>query len=156
VHPRNLLVWGSGDAAIIDFGHARSMTDGMAIQQRGRGVVDLYMDPELARSRIQCRNAEPPTFAGEQYSIATLLYYLLTGAHARFCPGERTNAATGGRRFARPAEHGIAGFANTEHALRRALEKRPKHASPLCANFGCSASSPDLDYDVQSASAKRP
>ncbi len=127
VHPRNLLIGSSGRATIIDFGQAHSISERLASGQPGRGVVDLYMEPELARARLD-GGAQPPTPAGEQYSIAALLYFLLLGAHTHdFVLEEkqmlRQVLGDPPRTF---AERGLLSFGHVERALRRALEKCPE------------------------------
>lgn len=128
VHPRNVLMCDSGKAVIIDFGHARDLNEPVEAHQRGRGVVDLYMEPELARAQIERSKTPAPTAAGEQYSIAALLYFLLTGAHTHDLVLEK-------RQLLRQvlydpqksfAERGMSGLTYTERALARALEKDPE------------------------------
>ena len=128
VHPRNLLIGSSGRATIIDFGQAHSISERLASDRPGRGVVDLYMEPELARARLDGGKAPPPTPAGEQYSIAALLYFLLSGAHTHdfvLEEGQMLRQVLGDppRTF---AERGLSGFGQSERVLRRALEKCPE------------------------------
>jgi serine/threonine-protein kinase len=65
---------------------------------------------------------------GEQYSIAALLYFLLTGAHTHdFVLEERQMLEQiVGDPPASFAERGISGFSTTEGVLLQALEKRPE------------------------------
>lgn len=154
VHPRNVLVCDSGAAVIIDFGHARSVRDGQATDHRGRGVVDLYMEPELARARLDRSKAPPPTLVGEQYSIAALLYFLLAGAHTHDFVLEEGQMLQ--QLVADPpkslAERGISGFLHTERALRRALEKKSEARFASVMEFqGALHRALDLDYEAQSA-----
>ena len=80
VHPRNLLI-GSSDGRRSSISarpaHKRATGERSARPWRGRS----YMEPELARARLDGGKAQPPTPAGEQYSIAALLYFLLSGVH---------------------------------------------------------------------------
>lgn len=80
VHPRNVFLSGDGRATLIDFGSARDLRDHGAAT-RGRGVVDLYMEPELARARRDGSPPPPAGEAGEQYAVGALLYSLATGTH---------------------------------------------------------------------------
>ena len=80
VHPRNIFLGGDGRATLIDFGSARDLRD-QTTAPPGRGVVDLYMEPELARARRDRSPPPPADKAGEQYAVGALLYSLATGAH---------------------------------------------------------------------------
>jgi serine/threonine-protein kinase len=80
VHPRNVFLGGDGRATLIDFGSARDLRDD-ASPARGRGVVVLYMEPELARARRDGSPQPPADERGEQYAVGALLYSLATGAH---------------------------------------------------------------------------
>ena len=128
VHPRNVLMCDSGKAMIIDFGHAHSLNNPIEKAQLGRGVVDLYMEPELAHAVIERRKAPLPSLAGEQYSIAALLYFLLTGAHTHDFVLEKKQMQMQlvydpPKSF---ADRGISGFTHTERVLIRALDKNPE------------------------------
>lgn len=80
VHPRNLLVAGDQSVKIIDFGFSRLLSEAdPELAEIPRGGIPFYFEPEYARSIL---DAEPPphtTPAGEQYSLAALLYQSLTG-----------------------------------------------------------------------------
>ena len=78
VHPRNVLVEPDGHVRLIDFGLAASIE---APSRVPRGGIDLFLEPELARARLAGLPAPPASVAGEQYSVAALLYLVLTGAH---------------------------------------------------------------------------
>ena len=128
VHPRNVLVEPGGAVAIIDFGFA---------QIRGappgrRGGVDLFVDPALAATRLAGVPPPPLSAAAEQYSLAALLYYLLTGAHTHAFTLERAQTLGAIQRapvlaFAR---HGV-DLPAVERTIVRALAKEPRarHAS---------------------------
>lgn len=138
VHPRNVLIGSSGRATVIDFGQAHTIREDQAGERAGRGVVDLYMEPELAAARLAGDKSPPPTLVGEQYSIAALVYLLLSGVHTHdFVLEERQmlRQVIGDppKSF---AERGIPGFRHAEHALRRALEKRPEARFASVREFG--------------------
>jgi serine/threonine protein kinase len=127
VHPRNVLVCPDGCARIIDFGHAHHLDDRSSRQPAGRGVVDLYMEPELARARLDNVTATP-TPLGEQYSLAALLYFLMTGAHTHdFVLEERQMlqqvVCEPPRTF---VDRGLSGFEHVERTLQKALDKQPE------------------------------
>ncbi|MDI1461268.1 lanthionine synthetase LanC family protein [Catellatospora sp. KI3] len=137
VHPRNLLIGRSGQATLIDFGQARCLRAGPVRQRPGRGVVDLYMEPELARTRLAGDGAPPPTEAGEQYSVAALVYFLISGSHTHdFVLEERQMLRQVADDAPRPlAERGLRGFDRTDRVLRRALAKEPEARYPDVAQF---------------------
>jgi len=77
VHPRNVLV-DDGRVRLIDFGMARWLASEVVLP---RGGVAFFFEPEAARCALEEAPMPPPTLLGEQYSVAALLYYLLTGMH---------------------------------------------------------------------------
>jgi len=133
VHARNVILGSDGRAALIDFGLARDVRTKTRTFHRGRGVVDLYMEPELALARRDGLPSPPACELGEQYSVAALLYFLLTGVHTHdFVLEEqemfRQLVEENPRSF---CERGIDAYQHTEQVLMRALEKRPeaRHSS---------------------------
>lgn len=79
IHPRNILVDEVGSIKIIDYGLARLEKD---IQNNYRtGGVAYYFEPEYALARSQKKPLPKFTQKAEQYCIAALLYYLVTGKH---------------------------------------------------------------------------
>jgi serine/threonine-protein kinase len=76
VHPRNILVSASGEVRIIDFGI--SHLAGMPALPPPRAGVAFFFEPEYAQA---LRNGShcAQTFAGEQFSIASLAWLLLCG-----------------------------------------------------------------------------
>jgi serine/threonine-protein kinase len=86
VHPRNILVDRYRRVALIDFGHAVRVGDAVAA---GRAGVSFFFEPEFADAAL--RGVPPPeaSLRGEQYSVAALLYLLLTGSHTHDFPLER-------------------------------------------------------------------
>ncbi len=136
VHPRNLLLDASGRARIIDFGQARRVGGHASDGPTGRGGVDLYMEPELARARQEGR-ATPATAVGEQYSIAALVYFLLTGTHTHDFVLEKA-AMLQQVSHDPPATftaRDVQGFDHVERALRRALAKLPEQRFPSVRAF---------------------
>ena len=86
------------------------------------------MEPELARARLDRRRTGAPTLLGEQYSIAAMLYFLLTGSHTYdFVLEERQMLEQIiGDDPVSFAARGVSGFSCAENVLRKALEKRPE------------------------------
>ena len=126
VHPRNLLV-DSLDVRVIDFGLARvEPADGRG-SVPPRGGIAFFFEPEYARARGG-RARPPATQLGEQYSVAALIYHLMTGAHYADFSLERDKL------FAQIAEceplpfadHGRAPHPGLEGVLHRALSKDPR------------------------------
>ena len=79
VHPRNVLVSEAGEVRIIDFGIACAST-GQAQPSRLGGVA-FFFEPEYAQTVIAGTGHASASFAGEQYSVAALVYSLLCGDH---------------------------------------------------------------------------
>jgi predicted Ser/Thr protein kinase len=77
VHPRNIVVGDDDSVRIIDFGLGTVADEEPRV---GRGGQYYFYEPEflVAQSRGELLHA---TFAGEQYSIAALLYMLIAGNH---------------------------------------------------------------------------
>jgi serine/threonine-protein kinase len=78
VHPRNILIEHTGSVRLIDFGLAR---DALLVRAGDeRGGVAFYCDPQQAQAQ-RLHQSVAISRAGEQYSIAVLLYHLWTGVH---------------------------------------------------------------------------
>ena len=77
VNDENILVSPSGGVKIIDYN--MSVTQGQKMDVR-EGVC-YYYEPELANSRLNDEVDHPATAKGEQYAIASVLYFILTGRH---------------------------------------------------------------------------
>lgn len=76
VHPRNILVDDDGVVRLIDFGYGAVAGESRV----GRGGMYYFFEPEYLAA--QQRGVEQPaTFAGEQYALGALLYFLITGSH---------------------------------------------------------------------------
>lgn len=118
VHPRNVLA-GDDGVTIVDFGYSCRAGQPSRV---GRGGVDHFFEPEsVANAHL------PPSEAGEQYSVAALLYLLITGHHY-------TDFRLDREEMRRQAEHdpprpfaarGLAPWPEVEAILFRALEKDP-------------------------------
>lgn len=80
VHPANLLVDANGSVKIIDYGLAQ-LQENDGYEGSARGGVAFYLEPEYAKAARAGSALPQPTIAGEQYALAALLYYLLSGAH---------------------------------------------------------------------------
>lgn len=135
VHPRNVLVSAAGEARLIDFGIARWEGIPAAIPRAWRGGVAFYFEPEYA-APVRAGEAPPEATApGEQYGVAALLYYLLTGAHYCDFSLEKDNML---RQIAEEpplpfAERGVAPWPEAEAILGCALSKSPEERFPSLA-----------------------
>ena len=80
VHPGNVLVSPAGAVRLVDFGLGQ-VTDGSAPREPvPRGGVQAYLEPEYARAVLDGRPSPPGSAVGEQFSVAALLYELVTGS----------------------------------------------------------------------------
>ena len=82
IHPRNVLIDRREAVKIVDFGLAREIDrPGPGDRSAGRGGVGFFFEPEFA---IAAGNGAAPPLAnaaGEQYSLAAMLYLLVIGSH---------------------------------------------------------------------------
>jgi eukaryotic-like serine/threonine-protein kinase len=127
VHPNNLLVMENGDVRIIDHGLARIDKADCELPSIPRGGVGFFLEPEYAGAALSGTMRPLSTRAGEQYSVAALVYSLLTGHHyLDFSYGkedmlrqivEQSPVALEAR--------GVAGAAALNGVLFRALSKDP-------------------------------
>jgi serine/threonine protein kinase len=138
VHPRNVVVDEHKAVTLIDFGFATPITvvDGTPVDTR-RGCIDLFMEPELARAYLAGLSPPPASPVSEQYSVAALLYLLLTGAHTHnFVLEERQMR----RQVAEEApgafrDNGVRDLPHLEQVLQRALNKDPALRFPTTSAF---------------------
>jgi serine/threonine-protein kinase len=75
VHPRNVLA--AETVTLVDFGHSRIAG---RPSHAGRSGITYFFEPELFTSQREGIQL-PPSAAGEQYSVAALLYFLIAGHH---------------------------------------------------------------------------
>jgi eukaryotic-like serine/threonine-protein kinase len=147
VHPRNILVDNEGAVRIVDFGFSRLAGVENEFRRSERGGIGYYFEPEYARSARG--GVLPPcsTILGEQYSLAALLYFLITGKHYVDFSLERDEML---RQIAEDSPlafrpRGFQPWPAVEDALVRALAKDPaarfESVTALAAALG-SASAP--------------
>ncbi|MFZ2114047.1 MAG: lanthionine synthetase LanC family protein [Solirubrobacteraceae bacterium] len=125
VHPRNVLLSGEGEVSIIDFGIATRIG---AASRVGRGGIDLFMEPELARSNLAGTPPAAVSAAGEQYSLAALLYLLLSGTHTHRFALESEAMWRELAQVPPPpfASHGVDDLPAVEPVVMRGLAKQPE------------------------------
>lgn len=128
VHPHNLLVGRDRGVRVIDLGMSRRLADGPLPSPGGMAV---YRAPELARALL-AGDRPLATPASEQFSIAALIYRLLTGHPTQDFALEESRqleqSATGGML---PFRHrGLTDWPALEAVLERALDADPdqRHA----------------------------
>lgn len=137
VYQRNLLAFSSG-VKIIDFGLAQilgSFPKGYV--QPHRGGLLRFLEPEYAAA--MSRRESPPlaSAVGEQYSIAALIYFLITGSdYAEFPLDE---SAVLEEICTRPPrsfmQQGASAWPGMEDALAIALAKDPSKRFPSLHEF---------------------
>jgi len=127
VHPRNLLIGENGVAKIIDFGMARAENDPIMEILAPRAGVGFFFEPEYANAALDGQRSPPPTYVGEQYAVAALLYLLLTGKHSQNFALQRREMlrqiATGV--MATFSEQTIDSWPEVEAVLAKALSREP-------------------------------
>jgi serine/threonine protein kinase len=80
IHPRNVLVYSHGGVKLIDFGLARIAGSENEFRRAPRGGIGFFFEPEYAKA-IKTRKQIPASSElGEQYALAALLYFLVTGS----------------------------------------------------------------------------
>jgi len=128
VHPRNVLVDADERVRIIDYDLAAAQE----VPSTRRGGIDLYIEPEFAAARLARRPPPALSAAGELYSVAALVYLLLTGAHTHTFSLEEVRMLH--QIVEEPplpfARHGIDDLPAVERTLDRALSKDPAARFP--------------------------
>lgn len=129
VHPGNVLLEGSS-VRLVDFGLARLLHEPTAPP---RGGVAFFHEPELARAFLSGSEPPPASEAGEQYALAELLWWLVTGQSSLHLSLEREPLL---RQLAEQVPvsfeaRGLEAWPELEEVLLRALSKEPsaRHAS---------------------------
>ena len=128
VHERNILVDSAGRVRLLDFGLARLLTADRGRGRERRAGFSIYVEPEYGVAHLAGRHAPPCTAAGEQYSVAALLYSLYSGTT---CITFSVDLKEAWRQTAESpvlsfVERGLPPFPALERVLGRALEKSPE------------------------------
>lgn len=136
VHPRNVLVGPDERVVVLDFGFAVRVGVDEAGGPPVRGGVDFFLEPEYAEALLAGRTSVP-TPVGEQYSVAALIYLVLTGAHTHSFSLEREQMLRQLREeLPLPfSAHVGPSLPATERVLRRALSRDPAHRHTSLAHM---------------------
>ena len=130
VHPGNVLVARDGGVTLIDFGLANFIEEDVPAFPRG-GVAFFY-EPELAQAFLNRHSPPRARPLGEQYSIAALLYLLVTGHH--YFDFNLENKAMLGQIIAESPisfqERGLEPWPELENILARAMAKQAEQRYP--------------------------
>ena len=83
VYPQNVLVDPDGGVKIVDYGlaHWEKKTGLENSRKLHRGGFGPFFEPEYAQARLAGKRPPKSTMTGEQYSIAAMIYHLITGAY---------------------------------------------------------------------------
>ncbi len=83
VHPGNIRVDEDHRVWLIDLGAAALSVEPSALPARCEAGLEVFRAPELARALLEDKAAPALDLAREQYSLAALIFMLLTGHHTR-------------------------------------------------------------------------
>jgi hypothetical protein len=140
VAPGNVLVHpDTHQVGIVDFGFARLSRPGAETVpgEHHRGGITYYNDPDFARARINRHPAPAANDASDQYSVAALVFRLITGgshlASEVIEPDVLTAIADGRRR--RFSELGLPAAPALEAVLGRALAIQAEDRYPSLRAF---------------------
>ncbi len=136
IHARNVLVDRHRCAKILDFG-AAWIVGKNKLETAPRPGVGFFFEPELAEAARAGASLPSPTPQGEQYSLAALIYFLLTGRHYLDFTVAKNEML---RQIAEDemlsfARRGLAAWPQAERALRKALNKEPGDRFSSVAEF---------------------
>ena len=138
VHPRNVFVNDKNKVTLLDFGLATSISaDRDATSDIGRGCIDLFMEPELAHANLSGELSPRVTISSEQYTVAALIYLLITGAHTHdfVLEAKQMRQQVAFQPASAFMERGVFDLQHVEQVLRRALEKDPARRFPTMRDF---------------------
>jgi eukaryotic-like serine/threonine-protein kinase len=124
VHPRNVLIDVRGCVALVDFGSARLLSE--SVSGAPRGGVGFFLEPEFAAETAGGHH-NTLTAAGEQYSLAAMLYLLVTGEYyLDFALGRDAMLRQIAEEPVVPFDRRkVAPWPAAEYVLTRALSKHP-------------------------------
>jgi eukaryotic-like serine/threonine-protein kinase len=126
VHPHNIIVADDGTITILDYGVACMDGAGSPLAPPPRAGVGFFFEPEYAETRATPHPAQA-SMVGEQYSLAALVYHLLTGRYYLDFSLEENEMM---RQITEDTplpfvRYGIRPWPAVEFTLRKALSKNP-------------------------------
>ncbi len=158
VHPRNVLVAEDGAITIVDYGLARLEGAGDHLKRAPRGGVSFLLEPEYASAVQAGRHPPASARAGEQYALAALVYYLLTGAqYTDFSPEQERMLQQIAHDPPVPfSRRGLRPWPEIESVLGRALRKAPARRFRSVAEFAARFKRARPDRPEETAGARGP
>ena len=138
VHPRNMLVADDGSVTLLDFALAAVLDGAGPGVTRQRGGIGWAFEPELAASGLRQDGDVPVTAAAEQYSLAAVCFFLLTGQHHVDIPADKTAMfrqilTSDSKRLSSVAQ--VAPLEFADPAFARALAHTPLDRFPDLSGF---------------------
>lgn len=151
VHYRNVLFGRDGRPRLIDFGVAGALSSGSSLPSAPeRAGVPFFFEPELAQAYLTGLPTPRASAAGEQHAVASLVYFLMTGAHWQdFRLGR--NAMLEDITMRLPLsfrDRGVSPWPELESILSRALAKEPADRFPSMTNFSEALASTEAPMDL--------
>jgi eukaryotic-like serine/threonine-protein kinase len=155
VHPGNVLISGSHDITLVDFGVARYIgSDDPMLSAPSRAVTDYFYEPEYAAAQLDgSPDAVLASYLGEQHGLAHLIYRLITGhGYAEFSAVRdaslRQLAESDPEPFSR---WGLPDWPDAESVLRQALSRDPADRHDSVRDFATGLRSAQIPEPAQPA-----
>lgn len=136
IHPRNVLIGHQYSVKILDFGAARILGSAQ-VEDAARVGVSFFLEPEVAQAIRRAACTPRASEKGEQYALAAMLYYLLTGQHYLDFTVEKAEML---RQIAEGQmvsfrRRGFESLPAAELVLRKALSKKPEDRFSAVKDF---------------------
>lgn len=137
VHPGNLLLGADNAVTVLDFGGARFIDPLHDAKKLPRFGLAYYYEPEYAQALLEGVASPPYGPAAEQFRVAALVYYLLTGHYYADFPLDREEMlkVIASATVTPLAERGLDVSPSLEAVLRRALSASPSARFPSLNAF---------------------
>jgi eukaryotic-like serine/threonine-protein kinase len=145
VHPRNVLVDDNFSVRIVDFGLARIAGVENEFCRSKRGGIGYFFEPEYAKSVRGGHRPPYSSMTGEQYAVAALIHFLVTGKHYVDFSLEKREML---RQIAEDGpipfrSRGLQPWPGLEDILAKALAKDPAERFPSIVDFSTALGSVD-------------